>query len=276
MIDYIKLLPKHSEKYIGENDLYLEIFQGAREVKEGNNLKKPPLLFVHGAYTGSWMWSKYIPHFVKEGYTCYVMNMRSHYKSRIMDMTKITFEDYIEDIKTVINECDEMPIVIGFSMGGILCQKIAEEVKVRGLVLIDTSISKEVNEIVPYEKIEEKPFETIVAAPKREEESSIDESLEDIIFQRKYLSMEAAHAMNAISCWIKGNEGVSIDSTLITCPSLVISAVNSDEDDRRGKATAQHLSGEYTGLRGTTHTGLLVGERYFEVVERMMEWIKNY
>lgn len=276
MIDYIKLLPKHSEKYIGENDLYLEIFEGPREVKEGNNLKNTPLLFVHGAYTGSWMWSKYIPHFVKEGYTCYVMNMRSHYKSRIMDMTKITFEDYIEDIKTVINECSEMPIVIGFSMGGILCQKIAEEVKVRGLVLIDTSISKEVNEIVPYEKIEEKPFETIVAAPKREEESSIDESLEDIIFQRKYLSMEAAHAMNAISCWIKGNEGVSIDSTLITCPSLVISAVNSDEDDRRGKATAQRLSGEYTGLRGTTHTGLLVGERYFEVVERMMEWIKNY
>ncbi|SDO75819.1 hypothetical protein SAMN04487897_12153 [Paenibacillus sp. yr247] len=49
-------------------------------------------------------------------------------------MTKITFEDYLEDIKEVIAECGVSPILIGFSMGGILSQKLAETVEIAGLV----------------------------------------------------------------------------------------------------------------------------------------------
>jgi hypothetical protein len=45
------------------------------------------------------------------------MNMRSHYKSMVMDMTRISSEDYLDDIKMVIAECGEPPIIIGFSMG---------------------------------------------------------------------------------------------------------------------------------------------------------------
>jgi pimeloyl-ACP methyl ester carboxylesterase len=273
MRDYTKTLPKHIEKYIGENDLFLEIFEGEGcfEITE----KRPPLLFVHGAYTGSWMWSKYIPHFVSKGFTCYAMNMRSHYKSRVMDMTQISFDDYLEDINMVIAECGEPPILIGFSMGGILCQKIAETVTIAGLVLIDTSISKEVNKVAPFKEQQEDALGIVVPAPDREEYSSIDESEGDIAFQKKYLSMESSKALGAIACWLKGTEGISIDSSLIACPCLVISAVNSDDDDRRGRATAEHLKGEYMGLWGTTHTGLLVGQRYLEVVDRIKEWLKR-
>lgn len=272
MKDYTKSLPIHIEKYIGENDLFLEIFEG--EGHSEKNEKRPPLLFVHGAYTGSWMWSKYIPHFVKEGWKCYVMNMRSHYKSRMMDLTKISLDDYLEDIKEVAAECDQAPIVIGFSMGGILGQKLAETIKLAGLVLIDTSISKEVFEIAPFKEIAEKIADIIVPAPNREEYYSIDESADDIAFQRKYLAMESSQVMNAF-CSYGTNGVVSIDSSLITCPCLVISAVNSNEDDMRGGETAKHLSAQYSGLWNTTHTGLLVGQRYVEVVDRIMEWFKS-
>lgn len=274
MKDYTKILPKHIEKYIGENDLFLEIYEGEgySELKE----RRPPLLFVHGAYTGSWMWSKYIPHFVNKGFTCYVMNMRSHYKSRAMDMTQISFEDYLDDIKEIIVECGEAPIVIGFSMGGILSQKVAEEVTLAGLVMVDTSISKEVNRIAPYKELDENTLGIVVPAPCRANESSIDESSNDIAFQKKYLSMESSRAIGAIACWLKGNEGISIDSSLITCPCLVITAVNSEDDDKRGRATAEQLNGEYMGLWATTHTGLLVGQRYQEVVERILEWLKRF
>jgi pimeloyl-ACP methyl ester carboxylesterase len=274
MKDYTKTLPKHIEKYIGENDLFLEIYEGEGNFELGE--RRPPLLFVHGAYTGSWMWSKYIPHFVNKGFTCYVMNMRSHYKSRVMDMTRISFEDYLEDISEIIAECGEPPIVIGFSMGGILCQKIAETVKLAGLVLVDTSISKEVNKIAPYRDVEENKLGIVIPAPSREEESSIDESPEDIAFQKKYLSMESTKALGAISCWLKGNEGISIDSSLITCSCLVIKAVNNEDDNSRGRATAEHLNAEYIGLWGTTHTGLLVGQRYLDAVERILEWLNRF
>ncbi|SCB58843.1 hypothetical protein GA0061105_105314 [Rhizobium aethiopicum] len=34
--------------------------------------------------------------------------------------------------------------------------------------------------------------------------------------------------------------------------------------------------GEYLGLWGTTHTGLLVGQRYHEAVSRIMIWLTRF
>lgn len=273
MKDYTKMLPAHIEKYIGENDLFLEIYEGKGQSTAIE--KRPPLLFVHGAYTGSWMWSIYIPLFINEGWKCYVMNMRSHYKSRLLDLTKVSFEDYLEDIKEVIAECGEAPIIIGFSMGGILCQKLAETTKFAGLVLIDSSISKEVYDIAPYKVLEEISTAIILPAPAREELYSIDESPEDILFQKKYLTMESSKAISDFAFYYGATIGISVDSSLIACPVLVVSAVNSDDDDNRGRVMARHLGAEYTGLWNTTHTGLLVGQRYKEVVDRILEFLLN-
>jgi len=276
MRDYAKERPEHTEKYIGENDLFLEIFHGRGDSRQS---VRPPLLFVHGAFTGSWMWSKYIPHFISAGWNCYCINLRGHYKSRSADFTKILFEDYLEDIRLVISEiveeCGTPPIVIGFSMGGILSQKLAESVGIAGLALIDSSICREVHAEVPYRDLALRMPGLVVPAPARDEQMSIDETFEDIAFQRKYLSMESAKAFCAFSFHF-GAEGISVEGERITCPSLVICAVNDESDDHRGRATARHIGGEYLGLRGTTHTGLLVGQRYSEAVSRIIDWLARF
>ncbi|MBD3918422.1 alpha/beta fold hydrolase [Paenibacillus sp. PR3] len=273
MRDFVKELPIHTEKYVGDNDLFLEIYEGEKLLQAAE--KRPPLLLVHGAYTGSWMWSKYIPHFIREGWKCYVMNMRSHYKSRLMDMTNITFEDYLEDVKEIIEECGSPPIMIGFSMGGILSEKLAETVEIAGLVLIDSVISREVYEAVPYHQAGQL-FQGLVApAPAREELTTIDESEEDIAFQRKYLAMESAKAFNAFILTPE-SKGISIDSSLITCPCLDVNAVNCEDDDRRGRVTAEHLRAEYKGLWHTTHTGVLIGQRYEEAVGTILKWLESF
>lgn len=272
--DYTKELPRHMEKYIGEHDLLLEIFTGESGSLQDGMDNRPPLLFVHGAFTGSWMWSKYIPHFISAGWTCYVMNLRGHYRSRVLDLTEVTFEDYVEDIKEVLAECGQPPVLIGFSMGGILSQKLAETAELAGLVLIDSSISKEVHDAVPYLDEERITPGLVVPAPVREELTSVDESAEDIAFQRKYLTMESAKAFSAFAFRF-GAAGISVESRSITCPSLVINAVNSEEEERRGSVMAEQLGGEYKGLWNTTHTGLLVGQRYQESAQIMMDWLSR-
>lgn len=272
MKDYTKDLPDHTWKFIGENDLFLEIYEGDPSKATAD---RPPLLFVHGAFTGSWMWSKYIPHFVREGWACYVMNLRSHYRSRVLDLTQVTLEDYLEDIQEVITECGTPPILIGFSMGGILSQKLAESVEIAGLVLVDSVISREVHEAVPYKELGKPISGIIVPAPTRDELSSIDESADDVAFQRKYLTMESSQAFSAFSFSVV-EMGISIDSNAISCPCLVIKAINSNDDDHRGRVTAELLHAEYKGLWNTTHTGVLVGQRYVESVDAIMEWLNRF
>ncbi|MBX4949714.1 alpha/beta hydrolase [Rhizobium binae] len=273
MRDYAKELPEHGEKFIGENDLFLEIFHRYHGSQQPG---RPPLLFVHGAFTGSWMWSKYIPHFMAAGWDSYCINLRGHYKSRSVDFTQLTFEDYLEDIREaiaeVVDDSGGPPVVIGFSMGGILSQKLAESVEIAGLVLIDSSICRQVHDEVPYQGLAPRAPGLVVPAPARGEQFSADETCEDIAFQRKYLSMESGKAFGAFSFHF-GAKGVSVDGARIACPSLVISAVGNDDDDRRGRAAARHIGGEYLGLPGTTHTGLLVGQRYREAVSRIMDWL---
>ncbi|WP_340025494.1 alpha/beta hydrolase family protein [Paenibacillus sp. FSL K6-1096] len=276
MRDFTKELPPHTQKYIGEHDLYLEVFEG--EGQPQGTEHRPPLLLIHGAYTGSWMWSKYIPHFIREGWTCYAMNLRGHYRSRVLDMTRITFEDYLEDIREVIKEVTaergEAPIVIGFSMGGILSQKLAETERFAGLVLMDSSLCREVHDLVPYSGLVPSRPVNVVPAPVREEAASIDESAEDIAFQRKYLTMESARAFSAFSFFFSAT-GIPVDRSAVHCPCLVIHAVNSDEEERQGQANADYFRAEYRGLWNTTHTGLLVGQRYLEGVQTVLEWLKR-
>lgn len=93
-------------------------------------------------------------------------------------------------------------------------KKIAEFTELKGLILVDSSISLEVNEIVPYQDLAEDEF-----------------------------------------------------GDIIPCPTLIIKSVNSVKDDRRGRVEANDLKGEYSGYWSTTHTGLLIGQRYFEIVE---------
>lgn len=274
MKDYTKLLPEHIETYIGENDLFLETYKGA--VVGANGKKKPPLLFLHGAYTGSWMWSKYIPHFVEAGFHCYTMNLRSHYKSRNMDLTKVTFEDYLEDIREVLKECEESPVMIGFSMGGILTQKIAESENLKGMILIDSSICRQVYKMVPYEKLEMRAVMDIVPPPQRVETSSVDESLEDIEFQRKYLALESGKAFSKCSITFEGSEGISIDNSRITCPTLMIRTANTEEEVNRLKAEADFFHGEYAGMKPATHTGLLMGQKYEKGVEVILNWLNRF
>lgn len=274
MRDYSKELPSHREGYVGVNDLFLEVYEGER--KKGNEGKRPPLLFVHGAFTGSWMWSKYIPYFVREGWRCYAMNLRGHYKSRGMDLSRVTFGDYLKDVEDVIAEIGEAPIVIGFSMGGIIGQKLAEKISYAGLILIDSSICREVNQIVPYKDLAKPNLGLIVPAPEREETVSVDESEEDIMFQRKYLSMESTKAFYECGCWIEGVEGVSVDCRRIECPVLTIRAVNNEEDRRRAEAEAGYFGAEYAVFENTTHTGLLVGRRFAEIAERIGRWLNQY
>jgi len=191
-----------------------------------------------------------------------------------MDMTMITFDDYLEDIREVLVKFSEPPVLIGFSMGGILSQKIAETVTLAGLVVIDASLSKEVHELIPYPESNRITPGIIMPAPVRDELTSIDETAEDIAFQRKYLQTESAKAFATFSV-LCGADGVSINGDLIHCPSLVIKAVSSEDEDQRGKLTAKQLHAAYAGLWDTTHTGLLVGQRYKEPVDIILEWVNR-
>lgn len=112
----------------------LEVFSCTPDRKTG----KPPLLFVHGAFAGGWMWTEtFMPFLAQAGYPCHALSLRGHGGSEGRDhINWHSVADYVDDLKTVADWLGEEPVLIGHSMGGFIVQKYLEHRPARAAALI--------------------------------------------------------------------------------------------------------------------------------------------
>lgn len=87
--------------------------------------KPTPLLFVHGAYCGAWIWdAKMLGWFAERGWAAYALSLRGHGGSDGRDRIRFhTLTDYVDDVVEAFDEFDTPPVLIGHSMGGFVVQR---------------------------------------------------------------------------------------------------------------------------------------------------------
>jgi pimeloyl-ACP methyl ester carboxylesterase len=97
-----------------------------------------PLLFVHGAFGGAWVWREiYLPWFARAGRFARAVSLRGHGRSEGRHALAATsLDDYLDDLLLAIGDCDEAPVVVGHSMGGYLAQLLLGRARMRGLALL--------------------------------------------------------------------------------------------------------------------------------------------
>ncbi len=97
-----------------------------------------PLLFVHGAYAGAWLWARhYLPFFAGRGWDCHALSFSGHGGSPGLDrLNSFSIADYVADLASVIREMPAPPVVIAHSMGGLVLQKYLEHADLPGAVLL--------------------------------------------------------------------------------------------------------------------------------------------
>lgn len=89
------------------------------------NIKNYYMLSVHGVSHSAWCFDLILRDMKKKKYLCYAMSLRDHGNS-VTYNKKITFDDYVEDLKEIIdylhNIHGKYPILIGHSMGSAIVQ----------------------------------------------------------------------------------------------------------------------------------------------------------
>jgi non-heme chloroperoxidase len=98
----------------------------------------PPVLFIHGAFAGAWMWSEtFMPFLAAAGHPCHALSLRGHGASHGHDrMDWHAIADYVDDVSTVVDWLDETPVLVGHSMGGFIVQKFLERHPLPGAALL--------------------------------------------------------------------------------------------------------------------------------------------
>jgi pimeloyl-ACP methyl ester carboxylesterase len=106
--------------------------------KPTGKARTTPLLFVHGAYAGAWLWDKhYLPYFAKRGWDAVAFSLSGHGESEGRErLNGFSIRNYVQDLRELVASLPAPPVIIGHSMGGLVVQKFLEEAEVPGVVLM--------------------------------------------------------------------------------------------------------------------------------------------
>lgn len=87
-----------------------------------------PLLFVHGAFAGAWVWAEqFLPYLAARGYRAAALSLRGHGASRGHEhIDALGIRDFVDDVAVAVGHLAEEPVLIGHSMGGFVVQKFLE------------------------------------------------------------------------------------------------------------------------------------------------------
>lgn len=97
---------------------------------------KSPLILVHGPWSGSWCWRLWSTHFANLGWESWAINFRGRADPiHRHELARLTFEQCVEDLRTIVRSAPSPPIVLAHDLGGLIAQKAAEQEALSALVL---------------------------------------------------------------------------------------------------------------------------------------------
>jgi pimeloyl-ACP methyl ester carboxylesterase len=265
---------KRDEVYIEPEGIYVETHQPERRSR------KPPLLLVHGALTGSWLWASFAAYLAERGWEAHAMNFRGHYTSDVADMEEVTMAEYANDIGVAVRQLGRPPIIIGWGTGALAALLYAQRQRVLGLVLLAPS--------PPAGALPRRPLETElkavpsvydagwwgwIAPMERLREWMPDMNDADLSKMQELL----AGARESGSARRERMIGVEVDPARIDVPTLVIGAGLDDViHPSEASRTADLLGATYELFPGASHFGLVMGsETWPEVAGSVLGWLEE-
>ncbi|HUF07569.1 MAG TPA: alpha/beta fold hydrolase [Candidatus Binatia bacterium] len=266
---------KRDEVFIEPEGIHVETHQPERRSR------KPPLLLVHGALTGSWLWNEFAAFLAERGWEAHAMNLRGHHTSDVAELDETTMRDYADDVGVVMRHLNRPAVIIGWGIGALATLMYAERSPVLGLVLLAPSPPAgalprrpEEHELRAVPAIYDAAWWGWTGSMEQQRERMPDMDDEDLEKMTEMLSgaRESGRARRERML------GVPIDtSRLVDVPSLVIGAgLDEVVHPTEARRTADLLGAGFEYFPSASHFGLVMGERSWpEVAASVLGWLEE-
>jgi len=86
---------------------------------------RSPLILVHGAANSAAVWTYWLDALAADGWPVHAIGLRGHGASAPVDLSTTSMADYLADVCLLAGQLRERPVVVGWSMGGLVAMMAA-------------------------------------------------------------------------------------------------------------------------------------------------------
>ena len=245
--------------------VHVEYYAGA------NGGSGHPLLFVHGAWGGSWMFKNYLAYLPAAGWNCYAMNLRGHYKSDDFQLGGMTQWDYARDVIRIARRLPAAPVLIGYGTGAHLIQlALSKGFPAAGAVFMSAKLPNLRPQPVPPE---------VAQMPHLLPAEPIAPAADILPAELNWMNAQMKNAVEPRATLVALLTGdVQTKPEFVKVPYLV---VNGEWDDTISPEQGRELAKFYEGagtfdiVHGVSHEGILVGIDWREGANALNSWLST-
>lgn len=247
--------------------------------------KENPVLFIHGAFHGSWCFHYFQKYYARLGYDTYAVNWKGHYLSKPDPLFgKRSIIDAVEDCeKTAQKLFKKPPVLVGHSMGALISLIFAERNKAKCCILLDGA---------PYRKIFlDAGLDKMMTRKGIESNFSIsddyrftlsDKKAADIFFDplltgkeetERYLTLVQEESGAILTDVFTGK--IEVNKNKILCPVYVLGKSFSPTGHRLNEMKAKDLSAKDCRVFENMTHDMMLQKDWKAYAEIILDWIEN-
>ena len=239
----------------------------AIEVTASGPSDHAPIILVHGAANSAVVWRFWQRELASHGWSSSAIDLRGHGSSGPEDLSETTMEDYAVDVSDQVSRSDQPPVLIGWSMGGLVSLMVAAEGGSAAWIGLEPSppalsIDKS---IVLRRGVFDSAEYGITQLDPRTQPSMPDLDIGERRIALSSLGPESRLARD------QRKRGVVIES--VECPLLVVAGTDT-LDERRTGFDVPWLQSDQISIPGASHWGLVLSRRVVaKLVDDVVAWL---
>jgi len=212
---------------------------------------RPPIILIHCAANSSVVWTFWRPRLEALGWPTHPLDLGGHGDAPVADLSVVSMSDYAQDVADLVARLGPLPIVMGWSMGGLVALLVAARGLARACVaLAPSKPSVRVDASMPLRHGTFGPEEYGILPG-----DSLDQpTMPDLDPHERHIALSSLGLESRLAR-DERKRGVVIPS--LPCPLLVVTAELDAERPRQQYADL-HLPADHIGVKAASHWGLVL------------------
>jgi pimeloyl-ACP methyl ester carboxylesterase len=229
---------------------------------------RPPIILVHGAANSASVWTFWQRELTAGGWPSYAIDLRGHGRSDPTDLAHTSMHDYAADVRALAAQFARPPVVIGWSMGGLVAlMAAASGIAAACVGLAPSTPARQPNASIVVRTGEFGAEEYGITSRDPEGQPAMpDLDREERTIALASLGRESRLARD------ERQRGIVIAS--LPCPLLFVTGTR-DRQWPRERYNDLWLTVDHLGVEGASHWGLVLNRRALATtIPAVLRWLE--